>query len=356
MFRPDIYDLGAYGRAKGFRMGLATNGTLVTPEAAFRLVEAGFQKVGISLDGADAMTHDAFRQVPGAFDAAVAGFRALKEAGMPVQVNTSITTHNVRQLEEMLKVVLDLGAVAWHLFLLVPVGCGIRIAETMQVEAEEYERVLTWLYEKSARVPLDVRAVCAPHYFRIQAQRGLSRSLAARRGCLAGSSMCFISHKGEVFPCGYLPVRAGDLREQTFSEVWEHSPVFQDLRDPDRLEGKCGRCEFRIVCAGCRARAYGMSGNYLSEEPFCLYQPGMMDPSLRREEETPFTLSWSDQARAGLERIPFLLRRQAIQAVEAYAVSHHISVITPQIVRRAREQTDQPSDSGRHEEDHAVGA
>ncbi|HLB01886.1 MAG TPA: radical SAM protein, partial [Nitrospiria bacterium] len=173
LFRSDIYELGAYGRSKGFRMGLATNGTLVTPGVARRIVEAGFQKVGISLDGTDAATHDRFRQMPGAFEAAVAGFRALKQAGMPLQVNTSITTHNAQQLEEMLRMVQDLGAAAWHLFLLVPVGCGIQIAESMQVQAEEYERVLNWLYEKSMEVAMDLRAVCAPHYFRVRVQRQL---------------------------------------------------------------------------------------------------------------------------------------------------------------------------------------
>ena len=368
LFRTDIYELGSYGRSRGFRMGLATNGTLVTPGVARRIVEAGFQKVGISLDGADAATHDRFRQMPGAFEAAFAGFRALKAAGMSLQVNTSITTHNVHQLEEMLKMVQDLGAAAWHLFLLVPVGCGIQIAESMQVEAEEYERVLNWLYEKSRQVAMDLRAVCAPHYFRVRVQRQLLErqsgerhpgatgpaasetwtqspsALTIRRGCLAGSSMCFISHKGEVFPCGYLPVMAGDLREETFAEIWEDSPVFLNLRDPDRLEGRCGRCEFRTLCVGCRARAYGMTGDYLAEEPFCLYQPGVMEPALIRnlealveEPQEGLTLSWSDQARTGLERIPFVLRRQMIRMVEGYALSHQISLITPEIMQRARE-------------------
>ena len=368
LFRSDIYELGAYGRSKGFRMGLATNGTLVTPGVARRIVEAGFQKVGISLDGTDAATHDRFRQMPGAFEAAVAGFRALKQAGMPLQVNTSITTHNAQQLEEMLRMVQDLGAAAWHLFLLVPVGCGIQIAESMQVQAEEYERVLNWLYEKSMEVAMDLRAVCAPHYFRVRVQRQLLErqsgerhpgatipggseawtqspaALSTRRGCLAGSSMCFISHKGEVFPCGYLPVMAGDLRDETFAEIWEDSPVFLNLRDPDRLEGRCGRCEFRTLCAGCRARAYGMTGDYLTEEPFCLYQPGVIEPALMRDLDTlagepleGLTLPWSDQARGVLERIPFVLRGQVIRMVEGYALSHQISFITPEIMQRARE-------------------
>jgi len=368
LFRSDIYELGAYGRSKGFRMGLATNGTLVTPGVARRIVEAGFQKVGISLDGTDAATHDRFRQMPGAFEAAVAGFRALKQAGMPLQVNTSITTHNAQQLEEMLRMVQDLGAAAWHLFLLVPVGCGIQIAESMQVQAEEYERVLNWLYEKSMEVAMDLRAVCAPHYFRVRVQRQLLErqsgerhpggtipggseawtqspaALSTRRGCLAGSSMCFISHKGEVFPCGYLPVMAGDLRDETFAEIWEDSPVFLNLRDPDRLEGRCGRCEFRTLCAGCRARAYGMTGDYLTEEPFCLYQPGVIEPALMQDLDTlagepleGLTLPWSDQARGVLERIPFVLRGQVIRMVEGYALSHQISFITPEIMQRARE-------------------
>lgn len=300
LLRDDLFALAAYGKALGFRMGLATNGTLVTALMAGRIQSAGFDRVGISIDGPDDITHDAFRQMPGAFEGAIAGIRHLKERGIYVQVNTSVTTHNAHRLEEILDLMHLLRVDAWHLFLLVPVGCGLQVAEKMQVEAQEYERILDWLYEKSKTERMDLRAICAPHFVRIRAQHILedkkkgvepqpfiAPGTAARvndpvhpkKGCLAGTGMCFISHKGEVFPCGYLPVSAGSLLKQPFKEIWETSAVLQDLRDPDLLKGKCGICSFRHICEGCRARAYGMTGDYLAEEPFCLYQPGGLNLS-----------------------------------------------------------------------------
>lgn len=299
LLREDLYELAAYGKSRGFQMGLATNGTKVTADVAKQIQEAGFVRIGISIDGPDAATHDAFRQVPGAFDAAMEGIHHLKDIGMHVQINTSVTKRNAHQLEAILELMLLLKIDAWHLFLLVPVGCGLQIAERMQVEAEAYERILNWLYERSKTVMMDLRAVCAPHFVRIRAQRILEdkkKGIEAQpwvapgtqakavspaqptKGCLAGTGMCFISHKGEVYPCGYLPILAGSLMKQTFEEIWVGSPLFQTLRGPDFLKGKCGVCEFRHICEGCRARAYGMTGDYLAEEPFCLYQPGALTP------------------------------------------------------------------------------
>jgi radical SAM protein with 4Fe4S-binding SPASM domain len=300
LFRKDVYELARYGVSKGFRMGLATNGTMVTPAVAQYIHEAGFGRISISLDGADAATHDAFRQVPGAFDAAVRGARNLKRLGLFLQINTSVTTHNAAQLDEILDLMLRLEVDAWHLFLLVPVGCGLQIASQYQVEAEEYERILNWMYERSKTVMMDLRAVCAPHFIRIRAQHILEdRRMGVEpqpfvapgttaksdghphptKGCMAGTGMCFISHKGELYPCGYLPVKAGDLTHQSFEEIWTESPVLQELRDPNLLKGKCGICEFRHICLGCRARAYGMTGDYLAEEPFCIYSPTVVNAS-----------------------------------------------------------------------------
>lgn len=289
LLREDIYDLGHYGALKGFRMGLATNGTLVTFEAAYWLLNSGFSRVSVSLDGPDASTHDSFRRAPGAFEAAVEGARHLKEAGLYVQINTTVTTHNASRLEEILALVAGLKGDAWHLFLLVPVGCGLQIAEEMQLQAREYERVLNWIEDRASNVPFEIRPICAPHFTRVRAQRSLlhrwfgpSPGDAAGktplrqtgRGCTAGTAMCFISHRGKVTPCGYLPLEAGDLAAETFKEIWNGSPLFSNLRDVSLLKGKCGACEFKRLCSGCRARAYGMTGDYLSAEPFCLYQPG----------------------------------------------------------------------------------
>jgi len=287
LWRTDVYDIARRAASKGIRVALATNGTLIDAAVARRIKEAGIVRVSISLDGADAATHDSFRGHPGSFEAAIAGLKHLQELGLSTQINTSVARHNVDQLPDILKLAQSLGVAAFHIFLLVPVGCGLTIAEEQTIRGEQYEEVLNWFYDRSLDSGLELKATCAPHYYRILRQRRaearrLGQSVpelathgmhATTKGCLAGSGVCFISHRGEVFPCGYLPVAAGDLRKQKFRDIWEKAEVFLALRKPDELEGKCGLCEFRYVCLGCRARAYGMTGNYMAEEPFCIYQP-----------------------------------------------------------------------------------
>jgi AdoMet-dependent heme synthase len=328
LYRADIFDLARFATGRGIRVALATNGTLVTKPVAKKIVEAGVKRVSISLDGADALTHDTFRGIPGAFEAAIYGMRNLQELGMSVQINTTIARHNAHQLPDVLEMARSLGADALHTFLLVPVGCGVDIANEQMVPPEEYERMLNWFYDRSKDGDIELKATCAPHYFRVVRQRraeerkqaaaaagGDYRAVergpaigptdmampgsdaiifkpkgnhtghptghpgghpdgmnAMTKGCLAGTGVCFISHEGEIFPCGYLPALAGDLRKQPFSEIWNDSKVFAQLRH-DPLEGKCGCCEFRNVCMGCRARAFAATGNMMSEEPFCVYQP-----------------------------------------------------------------------------------
>jgi radical SAM protein with 4Fe4S-binding SPASM domain len=280
----------------------------------------------------------------------VYGFQNLKKLGMPVQINMTIAKHNASQLPAVLELSRTLGADALHTFLLVPVGCGVDIAAEQMVSPIEYERMLNWFYDESLKGGIELKATCAPHYFRVARQRraaerkaqgygttaapshggnghasGHPHAIAANevlmpggtgisfnknqepagvvthghgsghghghpggdpnsmnamtKGCLAGSGVCFISHEGEVFPCGYLPVKAGDLRQQSFKDIWQNSIVFEQLRDTNNLEGKCGCCEFRNICMGCRARAFAATGNMMSEEPFCVYQP-KMQPAL----------------------------------------------------------------------------
>lgn len=298
LFRPDIYDIARYASDAGLPVALATNGTLIDDEVALRIKESGVKRISISFDGIDAATHDVFRGLPGSFDAAIAGFRALRNVGLPVQINTTVANHNKEQLDGMVALAKELDAVGLHLFLLVPVGCGVEIAQDQMINAQEYEHVLNWLYDmEQSETDLQLKATCAPHYFRVMRTRraeerrnGYQQTLpasydrqvnghphgqmhAATKGCLAGTGVCFISHRGEIFPCGYLPVEAGNLHRQTFADVWQHSPLFTELRDPDALEGKCGICQFKSLCGGCRARSYGLTGSYLAEEPFCAYEP-----------------------------------------------------------------------------------
>lgn len=332
LWRRDVFQIARRAVDRGLRVALATNGTLVDEAMAVRIRDAGIVRVSISLDGADRETHDAFRGHDGAFDTSVRGLKCLQDLGISTQINTTVCRVNAHQLPRMVEFAKSLKVDAFHLFLLVPVGCGLTIAEEQSVDAAEAERLLDWFYDRSLDSGLEMKATCAPQYYRIARQRRaeargrgeavtplpgaassaqlsadsarISREISASRaqklagdaaeirgtgrenphgaphglhqmtrGCLAASGVCFISHKGVVQPCGYLPLEAGDLRRERFADVWNNSQLFNDMRDLTQLEGKCGYCEFKQVCMGCRARAYGMTGNWRGEEPFCIYEP-----------------------------------------------------------------------------------
>jgi len=282
LLRPDIFELAAYGTGKGFRMVMATNGTLFNEETVPRMKASGIQRISISLDGPNAETHDAFRKVEGSFEGSLQGIQMARKGGLEFQINTTITRINLHLIPDILKLAVDLGAVALHIFLLVPTGRGKELQE-QEISAEDYEKTLHWFYDQVEKVPLQLKATCAPHYYRILRQRAKEEGKkvtqkefgldAMTRGCLGGISFCFISNRGQVQPCGYLELNCGNVREKSFQEIWSSSGIFQNLRNTDGYEGKCGRCEFRKVCGGCRARAYEISGNYMAEEPYCIYEP-----------------------------------------------------------------------------------
>lgn len=281
-FREDIFEIASYGTEKGLRMVLATNGTLVTAGLARKSIDAGIRRVSVSIDGPDASSHDAFRGVPGAFEGAMAGIDAFRRAGMEFQINTTITRLNLHQMQEIFDLAVRLEAAAHHIFLLVPTGRGREMAD-QEISADEYEEALGWFYEQEFTSPIQLKATCAPQFYRIFHQRKKEKRDQPRatgnplhtmtRGCLGGSSFCFISHTGQVQPCGFLEIDCGRITETGFEEIWNHSKKFNDLRDLGKYEGKCGRCEFLKVCGGCRARAYEQTGNYLAEEPLCAYTP-----------------------------------------------------------------------------------
>ena len=223
-----------------------------------------------------------FRKVPGAFEGALRGIETLKNADIEFQINTTVTRHNARQVDKILKLAVDIGAVAHHIFLLVPTGRA-RDMVNQEIDALEYEKLLHWFYDMREAVPLHLKATCAPHYYRILRQEALRKGErvdyttygldAVTRGCLGGISFCFISHDGIVQPCGYLEQNAGDLKESSLGEIWDHSALFETLRNHAAYKGKCGQCEYLRFCGGCRARAFEATGDYMSEEPLCLYQP-----------------------------------------------------------------------------------
>lgn len=282
LLRDDIFEIAAYGSRKGLRMVVAPNGTLIDEAKARRLKACGIQRASISLDGATEESHDRFRGVEGAFGGAIRGIGYLKRAGLEFQVNTTVTQRNCWELPAILNLAVRLGAVAHHIFLLVPTGRGRELGGE-EVQAEEYERILHWFYEQREKVSLQLKATCAPHYYRILRQRAAEEGKritpqthgldAMTRGCLGGIGFCFISHVGGVQPCGYLEILSGNLRQQSLREIWEKSPVFLQLRDFAAYKGRCGRCQFIRVCGGCRARAYEATKDFLAEEPLCTYQP-----------------------------------------------------------------------------------
>jgi radical SAM protein with 4Fe4S-binding SPASM domain len=271
LLRGDWEELAGCAHSLGLPTALATNGTLIDAALAARIAAAGFRRVAVSLDGADAATHDAFRGAAGAFRRAVDAARELRGAGVALQFNVTVARHNARQLDALRELALSLGAAALHLFLLVPVGCGAQIGPSHQLPARRCEEVLHWICDRQGGGSLELKATCAPHYYRVAAQRGMPPP--GGRGCLAGVAVAFVSHVGEVFPCGYLPVRCGSVRQRPLEDIWRSAEVFAALRDYDRLTGKCGRCEFRDVCGGCRARAYAACGDYLAAETSCTHVP-----------------------------------------------------------------------------------
>jgi len=273
LLRNDILRLASHAARAGLQVALATNGTLLDQRTAEAIRHSGVARVSVSIDAAEPAEHDRFRGRQGAFAAALRGMTSLWDAGVPFQVNFSVTRSTIEHLERVHDLALELGACALHLFLLVPVGCGLQIADEEQVSAEEYERVLRWVLRRQADERLEVRATCAPHIVRIAQDAGEALSWTAGGGCLAGTGIAFVSHVGDVQACGYLPPVAGNVRERGFQEIWRDSGLFGELRDRDRLEGACGACGFRRRCGGCRARAYGVTGDYLAAEPFCDFEP-----------------------------------------------------------------------------------
>ncbi len=292
MMRRDLYEILAYAAGRGLRTSLTPTTTrLVTPPALARVREAGVRRVAISIDAPDAEAHDAFRGFRGSFQIALGIAREIVTAGLSLQINTTVSRYNLpvgRQglqlLEQMPSLVARLGAVQWSVFFLVPTG---RAAAADMVSATQHEHVFHWLYDLSRRAPFDIKATAAPAYRRvvIQRQRAAGRPGAAARhyqdgldrpnqAVNDGKGFCFISHLGEVCPSGFLPLPAGNVRQQSVVEIYRQSPLFQELRDPQRLRGKCGRCEFREVCGGSRSRAYACSGDYLAPDPSCVYEPG----------------------------------------------------------------------------------
>ena len=296
MMREDIYDIITYGNSIGLRMVIALCGQFLSSAIMQRLKACGVLKVSFSLDGSTAESHDHFRRVEGSFDAVLQGMAYARAIGMPFQVNSTISKINVSELPGILDLTIQSGADSFHPFLLVPTGNAKELLD-MELSAEDYEKTLFWIHEQSKIQNIMVKPTCAPHYYRIvrQVEKGKASDpnpgspphaqkhgeghghgfSSMTKGCLGGQGFAFVSHTGKVQICGFLDVECGDIRgtDLKFKAIWDNSKVFHEMRDSDGYHGKCGFCEYRNVCGGCRARAYNVSGDYLDSEPFCSYEP-----------------------------------------------------------------------------------
>ena len=296
LMRQDVFDIAEYAVKKGVRVSMTPSATPnVTKEAIEKAKQVGLARWAFSLDGPNAEIHDHFRGTSGSYDLTIERIKYLHELEIPVQINTVISRYNIDYLEEMAQVVEELKCVLWSVFFLVPTGRG---QEKDMISPVEHEKVFTWLYNLSKKVSFDIKTTAAQHYRRVViqqkmkeakdqnediqyldalTQQGLTGSIdglgRAPKGVNDGNGFVFISHIGDVYPSGLLPVKAGNVREQPLAEIYRESPIFKDLRNPDKYKGKCGQCEFRYVCGGSRSRAFAMTGDYMESEPFCVYIP-----------------------------------------------------------------------------------
>jgi radical SAM protein with 4Fe4S-binding SPASM domain len=281
LLRKDIFDLAHYAGEKNLKTALATNGTIIDDCIVSKIKYSSIQRVSISLDGPDPKTHDALRRSQGAFNKAEKGLNMLISAGISSQINMTVTRKNCHLLEPMIHFALEKRVEALHFFVVVPVGCGRMLDKSELFDAEDYEQVLKDIYclEKRYSSKLFVKVTCAPQYYRLlqnktpevfKQQPGRLHHIS--KGCLAGTAVCFVSSSGDVYPCGYLPVIAGNILKTPFKEIWQSSEVFKILRDNDSLSENCLSCTYQRVCGGCRARAfYASGGNYMAADPDCIF-------------------------------------------------------------------------------------
>ncbi len=372
LLRKDLFDLAAYAADKGFTVVLGTNGVLLKEKQARLMRRSGIQGASISLDSTDSKVHDTFHHHSGAWQGAIRATDALRAEGIDFSMHTSVTSWNVEEIPALIDLAGSLDAKVLNFFFLVRTGRGRDLTD---ISPDMYERILTYLarvqgvgndqetssdeasvfdrQEDPWSVPtgragrLLIRAKCAPHFRRIiytLDPRSPLLSNYAHGSCPAGKHYCRIMPNGDVTPCPYMPVVAGNLQRQGFSAIWEHAAPFKDLRTP-RLGGRCGICEFSKICGGCRCRAYAAFGDYLAEDPACSYQPGQYGGQLITLPETQtfglevgFELSWEESAKARLEKIPSFARGMVVKAVEAFARSKGSKRVTSELMQEAKAQ------------------
>ncbi len=354
LLRRDILEIIEYAHGRGLWVVVGTNGVKVTPTLAELLRDKGVRGLALSLDALDPEAHDRFRQVKGAWRNTVEGAAILDRAGLPFIVQTTVGKHNLDELPEIAAFACDrLNARVWNLYFLVPTGRGQFVSD---IEPAAYDRVLDQLHTIQQRYAgrMLVNAKCAPHYIRTIFSKDpespfLKSFSGGAGGCPAGTHYMGIRPNGDVTPCPYLPQFGGNLRQQTLRTIWDGSDLFVKIRGRAALGDRCGACEFNATCGGCRARAYGATGDVMAEDPLCTHQPGTFPQArlltIARGEygQAPVeSLVWEDAARERMMQIPAFVRGMVTRAVESHCRSNGIPVVTPQVLETIRARMPTP--------------
>ena len=325
LLRRDIYQIAQKASAKGMWVVMGTNGVMVNDFVARKMVECGVKGVGISIDSIDPEKHNAFRGGPNAWEHSVRALDTCRRHGLEVLVQTTVMDMNRDEIPELMAFARERGAWSFNLYFLVQTGRGQEMNDLSATDTDAILRDMVGMQDEHR--PMLVRSKCAPQFKQIAYDEGLGGLESG--GCMAGTQYCRITPSGDVTPCPYMTVVAGNVREQSFDEIWTSSPVLTELRDPARLKGKCGACEFNELCGGCRCRAQAAFKDYLAEDPACLYQP--TGRTLAR-----YDIEWSPEAQERLERIPIsFIRDKVRKGLEAYADRHGVRRISGDVMQAA---------------------
>jgi radical SAM protein with 4Fe4S-binding SPASM domain len=353
LLRRDILDIVRYAAGRGLWVVVGTNGVRITEELARRLAAEGVRGMSLSLDALDADAHDRFRGVRGAWDNTVRGAAILREVGLPFLVQTTVGRHNVDALSAIADWVHDeMGARVWNLYFLVQTGRGRWASD---IGPDEYDRVLAELsaIQKRYRGRMVANAKCAPHFVRqLLAEDPRSPFVRAYSGgaggCPAGTHYFGIRPNGDVTPCPYLPVFGGNLARESLASIWNESDTFVRIRQRDALGGRCGACELSALCGGCRARAYGATGDYMAEDPLCAHVPGTfadvarVAPAVEYGAAVASEIEWDDAARERMRRVPAFVRGMVTRSVESHCRQHGIARVTVEELERIRSRMPTP--------------
>ncbi len=344
LLREDIFELAEYASSKGMMVVLGSNGLLIHDEVAFKLKQKGVSGISISLDSIHPENHDSLRLIEGSWNHALSAIKTCKRNGLSVQINTVVTKNNYTEIPEMVQFARDLGANVFSPFFLVCSGRGEDITD---ITPDQYEQVLSTLVEcQEENNGIMIRTRCAPTFRRILYQNNRESLLLKMDSgkCMAGRYYCRITAEGDVTPCPYMPVRIGNVKNNSFKDLWENSREFLSLRS-SCYKGKCKLCEFQLICGGCRARAYISFNDFMEEDPWCDYMPNGQDiiappvfdtESTRRDTKNLFKPLWTNEAEERLKRVPFFVRSMVRSALERYAADNRYSEITPVVMDEAR--------------------